>query len=512
MTANPLPPPVQQLLQAAFAACNRQDYSQAIQILTRASELAPREHRILLDMGRCHGFCHDYEAAAGCLEKAIRLSGWQNEAFITAGTYAADFYKYDLARRYLERALKQNGNEIEALVQLAKIEERHDRLEAAVELADRALRLDGNNVEALLVRGRLYRLQNQSKAAEEILRLLVTRPAPDVWPMAQGWYELGKILDGQSRFDEAMAAFCAAKDLLKPQAGQDIAAAQAARERITRTQENLSAETLQQWVEHGPAPAPARRLAVLCGHPRSGTTLLEQVLDSHPEIVSAEETEIFKDEALNPVYRRNPQSGLIQILKSASDEDLRMGRTNYFNHIERYLGCSIGDRLLLDKNPSLTPSIPAVMRFFPEAKFIVALRDPRDVCLSCFMQPLESGPVGASYLTLEGTVAEYASLMGFWLAIKPMIPGRFIEIRYEDMVEDLETVARRTLEFLGMQWDARVLGFDRHAQKKVVHSPTYADVKKPIYKGAVGRWRNYQKYLKPYLERLEPFVKTLGYE
>jgi hypothetical protein len=99
-----------------------------------------------------------------------------------------------------------------------------------------------------------------------------------------------------------------------------------------------------------------------------------------------------------------------------------------------------------------------------------------------------------------------------WLTLKPLIKNPFLEVRYEDMVEDLESVARRTLDFLGVPWDERVLAFDEHARKKMVRSPTYADVTQKVYKHARGRWRNYQKYLEPHLERLEPFVKAFGYE
>ena len=102
--------------------------------------------------------------------------------------------------------------------------------------------------------------------------------------------------------------------------------------------------------------------------------------------------------------------------------------------------------------------------------------------------------------------------MGIWRTLKPLVKNPWLEVRYEDMVEDLESVARKTLDFLGVPWDARVLGFDEHARKKVVRSPTYADVTQPVYKRAVGRWRNYQKYLEPHLEKLEPFVKAFGYE
>ena len=151
--------------------------------------------------------------------------------------------------------------------------------------------------------------------------------------------------------------------------------------------------------------------------------------------------------------------------------------------------------------------IPAFIRVFPETKFIVALRDPRDVVLSSFMQPQP-----LSDLTLEVVTDGYAFTMGFWRTVAPLMPAPCLLVRYEDMVDDLESVARKTLDFLGVSWDARVLGFDEHAKKKMVISPTYADVTQPVYKRAVGRWHNYQKYLEPYLDKLEPFVKAFGYE
>ena len=164
--------------------------------------------------------------------------------------------------------------------------------------------------------------------------------------------------------------------------------------------------------------------------------------------------------------------------------------------------------------------IPAFIRVFPEIKLLVALRDPRDVCLSCFMQPFltlnqttsDYNMNTSGYVTIQGTVEEYTSLMDKWRTIAPLIKTPHLEVRYEDMVDDLESVARRTLDFLGVPWDARVLGFDEYARQKIVRSPTYIDVTKPVYKGAVGRWRHYQKYFEPCLKKLDPFVKAFGYE
>jgi tetratricopeptide (TPR) repeat protein len=363
----------------------------------------------------------------------------------------------------------------------------------------------------MLARARLYRQTNRLNDAEPLLRSLSTTPNRGV--RYRVWYELAGVLDRQGRYDEAMAAFIEAKALLQPDAARDAADLQIVRERLKVMQAGLSSEMLERWFDFGKELQPPRRLALLGGHPRSGTTLLEQVLDSHPDIVSAEETEILHNAAYTPLVRNLPENApILSILESAGIDSLRQSRKHYFQAVELSLGTSLGNRLLLDKNPSLSFLIPAMIRIFPEVKLIVMLRDPRDVCLSCFMQPLALGQVSSAYLTLAGTVEEYISLMSLWRTLAPLLKNSHIEVRYEDMVDNLESEARRTLDFLEVPWNAAVLRFDEHARNKLVRSPTYSDVAKPVFKTAVARWRNYQKYLEPYLEKLAPFAKAFGYE
>jgi hypothetical protein len=176
-----------------------------------------------------------------------------------------------------------------------------------------------------------------------------------------------------------------------------------------------------------------------------------------------------------------------------------------------FLGKTLGERLLVDKNPALNVLIPTVVRIFPEAKFLIALRDPRDVCLSCFMQPLTPNPVSSAYLSLEGTVTQYLSVIGFWRTLVPRLRNPFLEVRYEELVDDLEGVSKRALDFLGIRWDDRVMRFDEHARSKPLRSPSYAEVSQPVTKRAVGRWQNYRRHIEPYLARLEPMLRTLGY-
>jgi hypothetical protein len=200
------------------------------------------------------------------------------------------------------------------------------------------------------------------------------------------------------------------------------------------------------------------------------------------------------------------------MLDTVPDEIVVRERKRYLDYMETLLDEPIGERIHLDKNPELTLLIPAMLRVFPELKTVVAVRDPRDVIISCFMRSLPINSVTVSYLTLERAVEKYALMIGGWFKLRDLIGSPWIEVRYEDTVHDLECQVRRLLAFLELPWDAAVLHFHEHARQKHVRSPTYESVTTPIYRTAVGRWRNYAKYLEPTLERLEPFIKAFGYD
>ncbi len=492
------------LLQSADVARQSLNFPLTVEILERASRLNPGNFTLLLNLGHAQGKNFDYAAAERSFDRALRIAPGKTEALAAAAIRARDFGSIILAEKYYRAAAEQKDATPEIFVALAENAERLSHLDEAAQWVDRALALKPGFPGALIARARLERQAGRLVEAEQILRSLSSSADRD--SRVQAGYELGAILDRQGRYDDAMGAFLSTKALLIPDAAPHLDAARRVRAQMQELRNTITPETIRRWQEAGRELTPLRRLALLCGHPRSGTTLLEQVLDSHPEITSAEEISIFHDHAY-PVLQRNarPDANVFSVLDSAQPGILQQARANYFRCMESFLGNPPDNRLLVDKNPILTMLVISFVRIFPEAKLLVALRDPRDVCLSCFMQSLTLNQSAAAFLTLEGTVEHYIHLMSMHRAVAPQLPNPPLEVRYEDMVEDLESVARRVLGYLEVPWDERVLHFHEHARQKLVRSPTYADVTKPVFKRAVGRWRNYQKYLEPFLEKLKPF-------
>jgi hypothetical protein len=240
---------------------------------------------------------------------------------------------------------------------------------------------------------------------------------------------------------------------------------------------------------------------------------LEQVLDSHPGLVSSDEREAFGRDIFPAMWQTDKTPlPTAEALDAIPAERLANQRARYLNYMAAALNEPIGERVHLDKNPTMTLLLPGMLRLFPETKLLIALRDPRDVVISCFMQYLPLNTNSVCFLTLERTARRYAHDLGIWLKFRKILTTPWLEIRYEDCVADLEREARRTLEFLGLPWDPAVLEYRERLKTKAVSSPTYEAVSKPLYTTAIGRWKRYRKFLEPCLPILQPFVEAFGYE
>lgn len=503
---------IQQLCQEASEAWARQDCQKSISLLELAVRKEPSNPSLHLNLARAHGLRYDYSAAERCIERALQVSKGGVQILEEAGRVCMAFKNLDMMLVYLERASRKRGVSITALTSLADIYFLDDAIDQAAEVIERAAQIDRKDPRLLLGEATLKQRRGELHEAELMFRDLLVNPSVDVLTRIRAAYRLAGLLDAEGRYDEAMSALLEGKAIQRPQAtmlATPLLQLQNLHKEMERT---ITAAVLDRWRADAARFQPPRRIALLSGHPRSGTSLLEQVLDAHSGIISAEETNLFEDEVRRPLTRDFPEgTSVLQMLDSAPSSMINRVRENYFRCAEMFLRQMIGNRLLVDKNPGVNVMVPLMARVFPEAKFLVALRDPRDVVMSCFMQALQLTPTSSAYLSIEGTVNHYASVMEFWLQMLPRLGNQWMQVRYEAMIDDLPTVARSVLEFLGVGFEDDVLKFYEHARAKRVNSPAYADVRKPLYRTAVGRWRNYEKYIEPYMAGLERFLKEFNY-
>ena len=248
------------------------------------------------------------------------------------------------------------------------------------------------------------------------------------------------------------------------------------------------------------------------GFPRSGTTLTEQILAAHSAIHTTDEKsymEHVRSEWAQSVGA-NPDLGWMADQLDA--ETILKLRKAYRDKVEADQDSPIGSKIVVDKLPLNIMHIGLINLIFPEAKIIVALRDPRDSCISCLMQDFKLKNAMIHFLALDRAVNFYTQVMGAWLHFRDIITLSHVTVRYEDIVQNFEFEAKRLIDHLGLRWEPGVLQFHEHAAERVIATPSYVAVTEPVHTRAIGRWENYRDQFTPLLPKLEPFLKEFEYK
>ncbi|MGH7981351.1 MAG: tetratricopeptide repeat protein, partial [Limisphaerales bacterium] len=343
---------VQRISLEANDAWEQQDYQKSIRLFQQAACKEPRNPKLLLNLALAHGKRYEFAAAQRCIEKAVQISQDRAQTLADAGQMCLEFANIDMAIRCLERASQKKGVPVNALINLSDIYMRDKRLDEAAELVARAGQIDGKDPRVLLEDAVLRQLRGNVTEAESALRDLLANPKADESARVRALYEVAKLFDGQGRYDEAMSALLEAKAIMRPHATRQAAVLEHMQSRAREMEQSVTNAVMDRWRADVEKLEPLRRIALLCGHPRSGTTLLEQVLDSHSNIISAEETKLMHDDAYLPLIRDFPEgTSILQALDTVPAKVIRSARENYFRCMEMFLGRRIGGRLLVDKNP-----------------------------------------------------------------------------------------------------------------------------------------------------------------
>jgi tetratricopeptide (TPR) repeat protein len=260
------------------------------------------------------------------------------------------------------------------------------------------------------------------------------------------------------------------------------------------------------WREVGDA---ATSPVFVVGFPRSGTTMLEQMLDAHQGLASMDERPFMQ-----AVAERIQQRGVLypEHLWKLSEEDVDSLRQHYWQLVARTVTLAPGQRIV-DKNPLNLLHLPLIVRLFPRAPIILALRHPCDVILSCYLQNFRSPGFQVLCSSLERLARGYVNVMRFWVHHEALLKPHVLRLRYEDLLDDFEPMVKRIGDFIGIEDATPLLRFHEHAQQKgFISTPSYSQVTQPPNKRAVGRWKRYADAFEPLRPTLAEVMELWGYE
>jgi len=489
-------------------------YAEAAAFYKDLVELDARNADALNNLGAAYDKLDLLKEAEECFRRAIALKPDYADAHCNLGNLLLRRGETAESEIWLRRALKLNPNHVDArfnlgvtLVSLGRLREARARLEKVLKSAP-------HHADALYLMGHIARLEGRFEEAEtRFNRALKINPKmPGAWAALVGtrkmtsadaaWlkgaeeiaasaippieeadvrFAIGKYCDDVRDFEQAFQNYKRANELLKTIAEsyeRDVRTCFVddmiriyTREAISRVQ--------------GGASASMKPIFVV-GMPRSGTSLAEQIIASHPAAKGAGELGFCDDSVL------------------AHDSEFRQGMLGELTRKKlaevylRALEARSGDApRIVDKAPVNSDYLGAIHSVFPNARIIHMRRDPIDTCLSCYFQHFSVAMNFTLDLSdLAHYFREHERLMAHWRAVLP--PGSILDVPYAELVADQQAWTRKILDFLGLEWDERCLNF--HETKRQVVTASAWQVRQKIYKHSVARWRNYEKFIGPLLD------------
>lgn len=472
--------------------CDLKRWQDALASYDRAIALQPALAQSHLGRGNALRRLSRYDEALTAYHRALTLKPGNAETLCNWGVALAELNRFDAAEAKFRRAIALNPGFAEAYNNLGLILKIRGRLAEAREAIDQAIRLSPATTSYYDNLGEIKSFAAGDPHIAAMERLAKNAVALPTSNRIHLHFALAKAYEHTARFEDAFRQLRAANALKRRQIAYDESATLARMERTSAvfTRAFITARR----ASGAPSPVPV----FIVGMPRSGTTLIEQILASHPDVCGAGELGLF-EQAARAVSnalgdtRRFPDATL-----AMSSKHFRTLATHYLDGLLR-----IAPRAsrIVDKMPGNFLFTGLIHLALPNAAIIHAVRDPIDTCVSCFSVHFTSGqPHTYDLAELGRYYRHYRDLMAHWHRVLPT--GRLFEVRYEELVDDMESVARCLVTHCGLAWNARCLDF--HRTERPVRTASAAQVRQPIYKSSVGRWRRYENLLGPLLSELEP--------
>jgi Flp pilus assembly protein TadD len=497
-----------ELLQVYANACLELGHWQEAAIAYQmALEGGRRNPHVLNNLGLALKELGQVDAAIARYRESLELSPDDPDVYNNLAIALNRNHDYVGAMAAYRRSTELAPGNAEVWSNLAMLYEQSNMLDEAEQALQQGLTLSPGQENLELIAARCARRRGDTPAT--IVRLEQQLPRRDLTPMVRRSmeFELGRAYDMQGEPDPAYRHLLAGNQLT-PQVWPGI---RAGAEAFLRDLDANLAFFRGLTAPELPVSAPeSRRSPVfLVGFPRSGTTLMDTILDAHPG-VSVLEEEVMLGKVIEEMQGRpGGYPGSITTLKP---EDIQRLRDIYWREADALQGTDKRELLLLDKNPFHSSHAGFIRLLFPGARFIFALRHPCDVVFSCFMQAFGNNAALENFRNLEDAAAVYRRVMDLWKLQRERLKLDVHVLRYESLIKDKDTEVRALLEFLGLEWEEGLQDHTRQAKKRGrIYTPSYHQVIKPIYGDAVGRWQRYRGYFGEALPILAPYAADFGY-
>jgi tetratricopeptide (TPR) repeat protein len=486
--------------------------AEAFADLSRARNLAPENVGICNALGLAHARFGRHREAILCFDAALKLAPDFGPAYFNKGWTSEALGDLLTARDCHAQAHRLMPANADPLAGLAAIDVRLGAWTEAKAHAESALAVDPRQPIAITALAAAERAEGQTDKAEARLKTLVMRSDLPAQQLSSAAGLLGDLLDAQGRYGEAFAAYTAGNEALRQLhaptfAGPGVETTPMFLRWLTNEFEEAKAGD---WAAGAAefttdATLPAKHIFML-GFPRSGTTLLEQVLDCHSAVVTSGEKETL-DEGTKEFLR---SSGEVRRLAALQGAGLKRHRRTYWRRVQEH-GIQVAGRVFIDKQPWHTLKLPLIVKLFPGAKILFCLRDPRDVVLSCFRRRFLMSAPNYEFLTLEGTAKLYDATMRLSELYRAKLPLDLTQLRHEDLVSDFDDHVQSMCDFVGIEWEDAMRDFAAHAKSRAITTPSSAQVRQGLNREGIGHWRRYREQMAPVLPILQPWVERFGY-
>ena len=480
-------------------------YEEALKLLERAVAIAPGDVGARNALGLCLQRLDRPTEALYHIDELLKQHADLPFAHVSKGNALMALGSLGRARDSHLRAFELEPNNFSATAALGSIATHRGQHGEARDWAARTLAVVPGFPDAVLSLAAAELAAGDLAAAEKRLREVINDSRASPADRARATGLLADVFDAAGRYEEAFEAYGACNRSLR-QIHRRFASANVLgyARALTAAMDKV---VTHRWTASPDSKSSAAGHVFLIGFPRTGTTLVEVVLDGNPRVVSLEEHELLADAVL--AFMREPVN--FDALARADAPTLSALREAYWGRA-RSAGIDATGKVFVDKHPLNSLKLPLIARLFPTAKILFAVRDPRDVILSCFRRRFQMNPSMYEFLTLPGAAAFYAAVMHFADTVKRRLNTQWHEVRYERLIADFEPEMRGICAYLGLEWLPSMGEFAQRVQLREHATPSTAQLSRGLITSATAQWRHYESQLAPALPALKPWLQGLGYE